>query len=111
MLLNLEFEDFNCIKLLISKLLGIGIVFGYIDLCIYYLSRGAILKVPQIMKIVSARSVAGISFASYLLETICYSISVCYNYRNGMPWTTYGESIFITVQNFIVLLLLMVPLL
>ena len=69
-----------CVKLLISKGLGIGIVLG-----------GAILKVPQIIKIVGAKSGKGISFASYFLETVSYTIGVCYNWRNQMPISTYGE--------------------
>jgi len=78
-LIQLEFTA-PCVKLFISKGLGVGIVAG-----------GAILKVPQIFKIMAAKNGKGISFISYLLETISYTISVCYNWRHSMPLSTYGE--------------------
>ena len=71
----------DCIKLFISKGLGIGIVTG-----------SSILKVPQILKIVSAGSARGVSFVGYLLETLSFAISLAYNYRGGNPFSTYGES-------------------
>lgn len=72
-LLSLEIiNDPECLKLFISKGLGIGIVAG-----------GAILKVPQILKIVSRKSGKGISFLGYLLETISFVITVAYNWRTG----------------------------
>ncbi|TPX33875.1 hypothetical protein SmJEL517_g03352 [Synchytrium microbalum] len=110
-LLSLGFEDYTCLRLLASKGLGLGVVAG-----------GSILKVPQILKIVASGSVTGISAASYLLETVVYLVSLAYNYRNGNAFSTYGEGkfalhvgldvnivlsfAFITMQNFIVLLLL-----
>ncbi|ORZ11050.1 hypothetical protein BCR41DRAFT_378314 [Lobosporangium transversale] len=68
-------EDFNyrdvpCIKYAISKGLGFGIVAG-----------GAIVKVPQIIKIISARSAVGVSLSSYMLETLACVISLAYNIR------------------------------
>ncbi|KAJ3090897.1 hypothetical protein HK102_002347 [Quaeritorhiza haematococci] len=62
-LLGFNFDDVACLKLFLSKGLGLGIVAG-----------GAILKVPQILKILSARSVKGVSFSSYFLETVAVAI-------------------------------------
>ncbi|ORZ11641.1 hypothetical protein BCR41DRAFT_378198 [Lobosporangium transversale] len=77
-------EDFNyrdvpCIKYAISKGLGFGIVAG-----------GAIVKVPQIIKIISARSAVGVSLSSYMLETLACVISLAYNIRQNNPLSTYG---------------------
>ncbi|TPX71791.1 hypothetical protein SpCBS45565_g00956 [Spizellomyces sp. 'palustris'] len=95
-LVSLNFSHTACLKLLLSKLLGIGIILG-----------GTILKVPQILKIVASGSTAGISFASYLLETAAYTISLAYNARSGNPFSTYGEMGFITVQNVVILFLIL----
>ena len=62
---------------------------------------------PQILKIVAASSVAGISFASNILETTSIIINLAYNYRLGNPFSTYGEGAFITVQNLIIMALIL----
>ncbi|KAF9171206.1 hypothetical protein BGX21_004386 [Mortierella sp. AD011] len=90
-------EDFNyhdvpCIKYAISKGLGFGIVAG-----------GSIVKVPQIIKIVKARSAQGVSLTSYLLETLACVIGLSYNFRKGYSLSTYGETFFVTIQNLIIL--------
>ncbi|KAI8588169.1 hypothetical protein BDZ88DRAFT_397678 [Geranomyces variabilis] len=95
-LLEIDTSAIDCFKLLVSKCLGLGIVLG-----------GTILKVPQILKIVGAGRTDGISFLSYLLETAAYTISLAYNYRSGNPFSTYGEMGFITLQNLIILFLIL----
>lgn len=65
-----------------------------------------VVKVPQIAKIVFSHSADGISFLSYFLETIAASITFGYNYRFGNPFSTYGETFFIILQNLMVLTLL-----
>lgn len=90
------FEEFQitnvpCIKLAISKALGIGIVVG-----------GAIVKVPQIITILKHRSAKGISLASFLLETCAYEIVLVYNTRLHNPFSTYGEVLFMTSQNVLI---------
>jgi mannose-P-dolichol utilization defect protein 1 len=72
----------------ISKVLGIGIVVG-----------GGIVKVPQIIKIVNSKSARGVSLASYLLDTASLLIVVAYNVRSHFPFSTYGENLFLTIQN------------
>ena len=47
----------------------------------------------------NSQSSAGISFLSYLLETAAYLISLAYNVRQGFPFSTYGETALIAVQN------------
>lgn len=91
LLLQINIEDVECIKLGISKGLGIGIV-----------GASSIVKLPQIVKLMNAQSADGISFLSYLLETSSFLISLAYNYRNEFPFSTYGETALILVQNMVV---------
>ncbi|RUS20450.1 hypothetical protein BC937DRAFT_95181 [Endogone sp. FLAS-F59071] len=94
-------EDFNladlaCIKYSISKALGFGIVLG-----------GSIVKIPQILTIVATSSAEGLSLAAYYLESLSSAITFAYNYRQGNPFSTYGESLFLTLQNVIITLLIL----
>lgn len=63
------------------------------------------LKIPQIIKILRAKSVQGISFASFALESIINSINIGYNLEKGTPFSIYGENVFILAQNAIIMLL------
>lgn len=85
---NLNFRDIDCLKLALSKVLGVGIV-----------SASAVVKVPQLLKILNSQSAEGVSFLSYLLETASYLITLLYNVRRQFPFSTYGEVAFIVVQN------------
>jgi mannose-P-dolichol utilization defect protein 1 len=92
---NLNVTHFECLKYSFSKVLGLGMVCG-----------GAILKLPQIIKILMSKSTKGISVTSYFLETIALLISIAYNVRFGYPFTTWGEYPFMAIQCFIVLFLI-----
>lgn len=78
----------ECFKLAISKALGIGII-----------GASSVVKIPQLLKLVNSQSAAGVSFLSYLLETASFVITLAYNARSGNPFSTYGESALIAVQN------------
>ncbi|KAG0367002.1 hypothetical protein BC939DRAFT_444621 [Gamsiella multidivaricata] len=93
---DFNYRDVHCIKYGISKGLGLGIVAG-----------GAIVKVPQIIKIVQAHSAQGVSLSSYMLETLASVISLAYNFRQNNPISTYGETFFVTIQNLIILVLML----
>lgn len=93
---ELNVSDVDCLKLFLSKGLGIGIVLG-----------GALAKLPQIIKIISAQSARGLSFESYVLETCAMGITFAYNLRQGNPFSTYGEVAFLTLQNIIISLLIL----
>ncbi|ORZ10727.1 hypothetical protein BCR42DRAFT_421891 [Absidia repens] len=93
-------EDFHvtdtvCLKYAFSKVLGFGIVFG-----------SAIIKVPQMVTIISKRSTKGLSLASYYLETYAYIIILAYNLRQRNPFSTYGEVVFIASQNVLITLMI-----
>ncbi len=85
---NLNFHDTICLKLALSKSLGILIV-----------GASAVVKIPQLLKLLNSQSAEGISFLSYLLETTSYLITLVYNVRNEFPFSTYGEVALIAVQN------------
>ncbi|KAI9330188.1 hypothetical protein BDR26DRAFT_712000 [Obelidium mucronatum] len=93
--LNPELIKDKCFSLLISKGLGLGIIAG---------SAG--VKVPQILKIVKSGNAKGISLISYVLETLALVITLSYNVRKENPFSTYGEVAFVSIQNFIILLML-----
>jgi len=83
------------IGLLISKALGFAIVGGSL-----------ILQVPQILKIINAKSVAGLSLASFWLQVVGFTITLAYNYNLAFPFSTYGESLFILIQDVFLVVLL-----
>ncbi|KAK6533802.1 hypothetical protein TWF694_002731 [Orbilia ellipsospora] len=93
---NIDVTDVACIKLGISKGLGIGII-----------AAASIVKVPQILKILNSQSAAGLSLLSTLLETDAYAISIAYNFRNGFPFSTFGETALIVVQNLVIAVLIL----
>lgn len=85
---NIILSDSVCLKLAISKALGIGIV-----------GASAVVKIPQLLKLLNSQSASGISFLSYALETASLLITLAYNARQGFPFSTYGETALIAVQN------------
>jgi len=85
---DVQLSDAPCFKLAISKGLGIGII-----------GASAVVKIPQLLKLLNSQSAAGLSFLAYALETSSYLISLAYSARMGFPFSTYGETAFIAVQN------------
>lgn len=85
----------ECLSLGISKGLSWGIV-----------GMASIVKIPQIMKMISSQSVEGISPFGYILETLSYVITIAYSFRSQFPFSTFGETVFITIQNVTVTALL-----
>lgn len=93
---ELDLSNVDCIKYTISKGLGLGIVVG-----------GSIVKIPQILTILSSGSARGLSLMSYILETLSCIITFSYNVRHGNPFSTYGETAFLTVQDIIITLMIL----
>lgn len=85
---NISLSDTKCLKLAVSKGLGVGII-----------GASSIVKIPQLLKLLNSQSAAGISFLSYALETVSYLVTLVYNIRNGFPFSTFGETALIAVQN------------
>ncbi|BGP19084.1 hypothetical protein JCM10213v2_007171 [Rhodosporidiobolus nylandii] len=92
---NTDLTDAHCLKYSLSKGLGLAMVAG-----------GAILKLPQIITVVRSGSARGLSLSSYVLDTAATAITVAYNIRNEFPFSTYGEMLFLLVQNAILIVLI-----
>ncbi|KAF6740890.1 hypothetical protein DFP72DRAFT_1129236 [Ephemerocybe angulata] len=92
---NLNIGDVPCLKFALSKGLGVGIVVG-----------GSVVKVPQILLIIGGSSTRGLSLPSYVLETLSYAIALAYSVWNGFPFSTYGENLFLALQNTIITFLI-----
>ncbi|XP_062903633.1 mannose-P-dolichol utilization defect 1b isoform X1 [Mobula hypostoma] len=87
LLLELNFLHVPCLKILLSKLLGLGIIAGSV-----------MVKLPQIFKILRAKSTAGLSFKSVLLEVLAITGTMMYSIRNHFPFSSWGEALFLMLQ-------------
>lgn len=94
-ILNLDFEDLECYKLLISRGLSTVVFTG-----------ASLIKIPQIVKIIHNKSAEGLSWLSYVMEIILLCLYSAYYYRNGSSFLMYGESLLILFQNAIILWLI-----
>jgi mannose-P-dolichol utilization defect protein 1 len=96
LILDIDHTATECIKLAISKGLGIGIIAG-----------SATVKIPQLLKLLSSKSASGVSFLSYLMESSAFLIGLAYSYRQGFPFSTYGENALILAQNVVISVLVL----
>ncbi|KAM4038267.1 mannose-P-dolichol utilization defect 1 protein [Anomaloglossus baeobatrachus] len=81
----------DCVKIFISKILGIGIIIGSI-----------LVKVPQIVKIVRSGTAEGLSFQSVLLELLALSGTMVYSITREFPFSSWGEVLFLMIQTLII---------
>lgn len=96
LVVNLDPTDEGCLRLAVSKGLGIGIV-----------AASAVVKVPQIAKLARSGSAEGVSFLSYLLESASYLVTLAYSFRSGFPFSTYGETALILAQDVVIAVLVL----
>ena len=96
LVLDIDLSSTECLKLATSKVLGVGIIAG-----------SSVVKVPQILKLLNSQSASGVSFLSYFLETAAFIVTLSYSARNGFPFSTYGETALIAVQNLAICLLVL----
>lgn len=80
-----------CGKALISKGLGIGIIAGSV-----------LVKVPQIVKILNAKSAEGISVISVLLDLMAITFHISYSFVKGFPFSAWGDGTFLAIQTSII---------
>ncbi|XP_063716880.1 mannose-P-dolichol utilization defect 1 protein homolog [Symsagittifera roscoffensis] len=76
------------VGVLVSKVLGtclIGLAF--------------LVKFPQILKIIRSGSAEGLSLSAAVLELFAMTSSVCYNFAQGYPFTAWGDTFFVGMQN------------
>uniref|UniRef100_A0A7S0NTS5 Mannose-P-dolichol utilization defect 1 protein homolog n=1 Tax=Calcidiscus leptoporus TaxID=127549 RepID=A0A7S0NTS5_9EUKA len=83
--------DLPCLKLVVSKVLGYGIVAG-----------SAMVKLPQVAKIARAGNVDGLSSSSIALELTATIASFSYFAPLGYAFSTWGENLFLLVQNVLI---------
>ena len=88
------FSNQECLKLTISKAIGYGIIAG-----------SAVLKLPQIIKILNNRSVEGIAKSLFYIEIVMLINTSAISIAKNIPFSVYGESLIILMQNFIIVLL------
>ncbi len=87
-------KDVPCLKIAISKCLGIGIVAG-----------SALVKMPQIYKIYAAGSVSGLSGVAINIEMVASTCNFFYYIGLGYAFSTWGENFFLFFQNIAIVLL------
>jgi mannose-P-dolichol utilization defect 1 len=68
--------------------------------CKYHIS-----KLTEVA-VLSARSARGLSLPAYIIETLAYAITLTYSFRNDFPFSTYGENLFLAIQNTLITLLI-----
>lgn len=84
---NGQFPEKDCLLPLISKLLGYAIV-----------AASTTVKLPQILKILQHKSVRGLSVVAFELELIGYTIALAYCLHKGLPFSAFGEYLFLLIQ-------------
>ncbi|OIT04201.1 PREDICTED: mannose-P-dolichol utilization defect 1 protein homolog 2-like [Nicotiana attenuata] len=82
-----DFPEKDCLLPLISKLLGYAIV-----------AASTTVKLPQILKILQHKSVRGLSVVSFELEVTGYTIALAYCLHKGLPFSAFGEYVFLLIQ-------------
>nr|CAD2185033.1 unnamed protein product [Meloidogyne enterolobii] len=90
--LAFNFFEGNCLPLLISRLLGVGITVG-----------SCLLFVPQILKIYQAKSAEGISLASQLFGLVSCSAVAAYSYEKKFIFGQWGDSFFVALQTVLII--------
>ena len=84
---NLDVNEQGCLKLFAIKLLGYSIILA-----------GSIVKLPQVLKIFSAKSGAGISLFGVILELMAITFNGSYSFRNNFPLSAWGECIALAIE-------------
>ncbi|XP_061664783.1 mannose-P-dolichol utilization defect 1 protein-like isoform X2 [Syngnathoides biaculeatus] len=85
--LRSDFADGPCMKTLLSKGLGTVIILG-----------SMLVKLPQIVKLLAAKSAEGVSFPSLLGELLAITGSLAYAVAHGFPFSAWGEALFVLLQ-------------
>ena len=85
----------DCIGVYAAKLIGTAILVGSFA-----------LKLPQIYNMYSTKNVVGLSPSSFYTDVAALIITVVYNVLQGNPFTSFGESFVIMMQNLILVFLL-----
>ncbi|KAG8141072.1 putative Mannose-P-dolichol utilization defect 1 protein [Naja naja] len=87
LIVDLNLLHVPCLKVFLSKALGFGVVAGSL-----------VVKMPQILKILAAKSAEGLDFNAILLELVAISGTMAYSITNNFPFSAWGEALFIMIQ-------------
>ncbi|CAI2375706.1 unnamed protein product [Moneuplotes crassus] len=95
-----EFTSFNfaykdCISITLSKFFGYLIILA-----------ATAVKLPQIMRIIKAKSGKGVLPSTFFAECVMYIIKGCYAAHLGSSFSVYGENLFMFLQSFLIINLL-----
>jgi len=93
LIVHRDFAHTVCLKSTMSKTLGVGIVAG-----------SSMVKLPQVLKVIGSGSGEGISLAGVLLELTALTMATAYNFSQGFPFSSYGESVFLSLQTSLIAL-------
>lgn len=83
--------------IMLSKVLGAGLI-----------GLAFLVKFPQILKILKNQSAEGLSLSAAIMELFAMTSSICYNYANGYPFTAWGDTFFVGMQNVIIVYLIFI---
>ncbi|KAK2111230.1 Mannose-P-dolichol utilization defect 1 protein [Saguinus oedipus] len=85
-----------CLKILLSKGLGLGIVAGSL-----------LVKLPQVFKILRAKSAEGLSLQSVMFDLVALTGTMVYSITNNFPFSSWGEALFLMLQTITICFLVM----
>ena len=91
---NFNFFDIDCLRQTISKAINLGIIAG-----------AFIFKIPQVLNIIVAQDVKGLSGASLYMDVASFLPITVFNILNGNDFVTYGEQLVVLVQNILIVML------
>ncbi|XP_074167901.1 mannose-P-dolichol utilization defect 1 protein [Sminthopsis crassicaudata] len=94
--IHLDLLDVPCLKILISKGLGFGIVAGSL-----------LVKLPQVFKILRVKSTEGLSLQAVLLELVALTGTIVYSVANSFPFSSWGEALFLMLQTITICFLIL----
>lgn len=86
----------HCLQTVFVKTLGYGIIFG-----------STIVKLPQIIILLSAKSGVGVSLFSVLLELVALTFTSSYSLANSFPISAWGEALFLMLMTSLVAFLIL----
>jgi len=87
LLVDLDIFNAECLKIVASKSIGYAIIVASV-----------LVKLPQLLKMVAAKSGEGISISSVMLELAAISTTVAYSVAKGFPISAWGEGLFLAMQ-------------
>lgn len=70
------------------------------------LAGSTLVKLPQLLNVIKARSAEGLNPLSFELESVGLSVAATYGLLLGLPLSAYGETVAILIQNNLLLFLI-----